>query len=832
MSDSVDSLPDFADDTDVSIRYPLPDAAAMIARANRHISIEVAAMIAVEICERMLEGAKLHPERLWLDIVGHLQVYKLKGRTPAPVDEMIGLLLPMVHPAARPQFQRVLRAARGTGTDRVAGLRTAFAAVLYPIDRVSARASLSRAFELATRQRDGAEPQRRPIGHSSGEGPQSLDLLLSGLDDSVFEDNATPLRASLSEDIFGPSTNDEAPDRFGKFEVFGEIARGGMAQVMLARDPADGLVCVVKRMLPWHEDQPTYQQMFKDEARLGLRLSHPNICRTLAYFGDAQQSCIQMEWAHGLTLAQLIEFVANGATVSVSLVLEVGLALCAALEYAYTAKGADGRPLKVIHRDVSPQNVILQYDGAIKLLDFGVAHSLLQSEKTEAGQVKGKYAYMSPEQALGHPLDDRSDVFCVGICLYEALTGQPLFDRGDRLATIRAMAAGEIPDITAMRPDVSPKVAAILRRALSAQVKARPHMHDLSALLLEAAESLGRPTRRGVAEEVRDVDADWQDWRAKLIPYVDLGIVPRYALSHPAQEEDDDERPTARMLSPLRADPTAARSPRAFRAAVLDPASGAPPAIITGSADDAADAAPEIDHTQPSVGASLGAWLLLLVAGFAISAAFWFVFWWFDRGPTPQPSIQVRSPRAESIQVEPNETEADDVFMASNLDGGEPDPANVVADEGDAAERTVDGDASEIAGEIADAGEIVDASQLIDAGEIIEAGEIADAGEESSEVQDAASADVSSEQNGAAEVSTGPTGFVVVSLRPVGTTVSLADNPSEPRVLEPIRPGRYVLPIGRHRLRFENEGYRTSTRIVRIRRDRTTRLWLRLRRQR
>lgn len=501
--------------TEVSVRYRLPEAVALLASTKRFVSLEVGAMVAMELCERALEGAVLAPERVWLDVIGHLHPSR-RGTPGEGLDASLAAFTEALHPVARGAYTRTLQSA--SQSDRAADLRERFAAILYPIDRASARTSLALALERAAR-RDASDRHRASTeGTSSteGTGPDSLEVVLSNLDDTVLRGHrVADLVAGLDH---GPRPTDVARDRFGRFEIFGEIARGGMAQVLLARDPsrADGRPCVLKRMLPALGRQESFRQMFKDEARLGLALEHPNICRTLAFVDVENQPCIQMEWAAGLTLSEVLRrTVRERKPLPVSFVLRVAEAIVAALSYAHDARAPDGRALRVVHRDVSPQNVIVQYDGAIRLLDFGVARSAVQTEHSEGGQIKGKFAYMSPEQSLGLPLDDRSDVFCVGILMHEALIGRPLFDREDRLATVRALARGDVPDVRELRSDVPETVSRLVRRALSSNVESRPRMKDLHELVLAARASVDDPN--GVVQEVvRGLDPSWRDWRASL----------------------------------------------------------------------------------------------------------------------------------------------------------------------------------------------------------------------------------------------------------------------------------------------------------------------------
>jgi serine/threonine protein kinase len=543
--------------TEVSVRYRLPDAVVLLASTKRFVSLEVGAMVAMELCERALEGAVLTPERVWLDVIGHLHPSR-RGTPGEGLDASLAAFTEALHPVARGAYTRTLQSA--SASDHAADLRERFAAILYPIDRASARTSLALALERAAR-RDTSD-RHRAVSSTEGTGPDSLEIVLSNLDDTVLRGHrVADLVAGLDH---GPRPTDVARDRFGRFEIFGEIARGGMAQVLLARDPSrtDGRPCVLKRMLPALGRQESFRQMFKDEARLGLALEHPNICRTLAFVDVESQPCIQMEWASGLTLSEVLRrTVRERKPLPVSFVLRVAEAIVAALSYAHDAKGPDGRALRVVHRDVSPQNVIVQYDGAIRLLDFGVARSAVQTEHSEGGQIKGKFAYMSPEQSLGLPLDDRSDVFCIGILMHEALIGRPLFDREDRLATVRALARGDVPDVRELRGDVPEVVSRLVRRALSSNVESRPRMKELHELVLAARASVDDPN--GVVQEVvRGLDPSWRDWRASLKSFDRNPRSSTFPLATPVSQVT--RKSTEQPLDPPRdTHPEGARDPHA-----------------------------------------------------------------------------------------------------------------------------------------------------------------------------------------------------------------------------------------------------------------------------
>lgn len=222
----------------------------------------------------------------------------------------------------------------------------------------------------------------------------------------------------------------QLPDHFGKYTVVGHLATGGMAEVYLAR--AAGLqgfekLVVLKRVRP---DLSTAEntESFLAEARLVATLEHPNIAHVHEIGLVNGSYFFVMEYVSGGDLRQLMQrAVESGRRVDLADAINIIIQVCEALHYAHEKNDLDGRPLKIIHRDVSPSNVLLSHDGAVKVCDFGIAKATNRTTETKGGMLKGKYAYMSPEQCRGRPLDRRSDVFSIGILLYELTTLQQLF---------------------------------------------------------------------------------------------------------------------------------------------------------------------------------------------------------------------------------------------------------------------------------------------------------------------------------------------------------------------------------------------------------------------
>ena len=266
----------------------------------------------------------------------------------------------------------------------------------------------------------------------------------------------------------------------GDYELLAKLATGGMAEIFLARksgaralDAKD--VLVIKRILPHLADDDHFVTMFRDEANLASQLVHQNVCRVQKLGqGAGGVSFIVMEYLHGVALSRMLSRLSKQRQfLDVRAVAGLIEQACAGLHHAHDARGPDGAPLGVVHRDVSPPNILITTDGVVKLLDFGIAKARGASSKTRTGTVKGKNAYMSPEQILGKPLDRRSDVFALGAVMYELLAVKRLFHRDSDFLTFKAITEEPIPDIRDRRPDLPPAMVAVLTRALAREPEGR-----------------------------------------------------------------------------------------------------------------------------------------------------------------------------------------------------------------------------------------------------------------------------------------------------------------------------------------------------------------------
>ena len=257
----------------------------------------------------------------------------------------------------------------------------------------------------------------------------------------------------------------------GKYQLIAEIARGGMGIVYLAMVQGPGgfhKLVVVKELNPGVVEEPAFLTMFLDEARLAARLNHPNIVQTNEVGNDGDRYFLAMDYLDGRGLDHVRRRSRNaGQGLSQSMYLRVLCDMLAGLDYAHRLADFDGSPLGVVHRDVSPQNVFVTFDGSIKLLDFGIAKAKDSLHETHAGVFKGKVSYMSPEQARGDKVDARADIFSAGVMLWEALTGRRTREGQNDQEKLWALVAADLPRASTIKPTVPPELDEICARAMA-----------------------------------------------------------------------------------------------------------------------------------------------------------------------------------------------------------------------------------------------------------------------------------------------------------------------------------------------------------------------------
>jgi serine/threonine protein kinase len=270
----------------------------------------------------------------------------------------------------------------------------------------------------------------------------------------------------------------------GRYEIVRLLSVGGMAEIYLARSA--GIAgfekrVVVKRMLPQFAAHSTYVEMFLGEARLAATLDHPNIAQVHDIGESTGDYYYAMEYVAGVDLRAILqEALRRRQRVPIPIVIAIGRGMCAGLDHAHSRTGGDGRLLGIVHRDVSLSNILVSYDGSVKVTDFGVAKVAADNSQTRAGMLKGKLGYMSPEQVQGKPLDRRSDVFAIGIVLWELIAGRRLFAGDAEFAVLQRIVEGVVPPLSTVRADVPPALEAAVMRALASDRDLRyPSARDL-----------------------------------------------------------------------------------------------------------------------------------------------------------------------------------------------------------------------------------------------------------------------------------------------------------------------------------------------------------------
>ncbi len=258
--------------------------------------------------------------------------------------------------------------------------------------------------------------------------------------------------------------------RIGRYEVVGRLATGGMAEIFLGRlHGPHGFESpvVIKRILPHLAIEPHVVDLFLDEARTIANLRHPNLIHVHELGSDRGELFLAMEYLEGESAAGLCRRLARrDEYLDFELAAHIVAEACAGLHAAHEAKSPDGRPLEIVHRDVSPQNIFVSYSGAVHVIDFGIATSVDRVGRTDAGKMRGKVEYVAPEQVEGLACDRRADVFSLGVVLFELASGRRLFKRASAAEAMMAILNEQDPALTAFRPDTPQELADICARAL------------------------------------------------------------------------------------------------------------------------------------------------------------------------------------------------------------------------------------------------------------------------------------------------------------------------------------------------------------------------------
>ncbi|MBL8922802.1 MAG: serine/threonine protein kinase [Myxococcaceae bacterium] len=308
----------------------------------------------------------------------------------------------------------------------------------------------------------------------------------------------------------------------GRYQLLTPLAAGGMAEIWLARQPGvrgfEKLV-VIKRMVGALEEDPEHVEMFLAEARLAAKLTHPHIVQIYELGEEAGSFFIVMEFVDGESLSTIFKTVRKrGERLDDALACRLMAWAAEGLHYAHTRRDDDGQLQCIVHRDVSPQNLLVTMDGSLKVVDFGIAK--VASHATSSGKLKGKLAYMAPEQGRAEAVDARTDVFALGVCLFELLTGSRLFPGSDELQILRELTTLEqFPRVIERRPDVPPQLDVIVARAMESDPARRFESARELQLALEdyLVSNSRRVTAGDVAEFMHGLFADRIATRKALI---------------------------------------------------------------------------------------------------------------------------------------------------------------------------------------------------------------------------------------------------------------------------------------------------------------------------
>ncbi|MFP2912917.1 serine/threonine-protein kinase, partial [Pyxidicoccus sp. 3LFB2] len=346
---------------------------------------------------------------------------------------------------------------------------------------------------------------------------------------------------------------------FGKYKLLERIATGGMAEIYRARMTAVAGVTkpvVIKKILPGYAGNTAFVSMFVNEARIAAGLSHGNIAQVFDFGEVDGQYFIAMEFVDGHPLSRVLRRAREKGlyTLPQPLALLITVEVLEGLAYAHTRLDDRGRPLHIVHRDVSPQNVLLGYEGQVKLVDFGIAKARLAGRaEAEEGEVMGKAAYFAPEQARGRELDARTDVFAAGVILYEMLCGRLPFE-GKMADVLRKVALGDFPRPRDLNPDLPPALERILLTALAVEREQRYPTAEAFA------EALNRHLRTAAPDVTPRARAHFmsylfeaelvEDGRPVLLPREFLAQLTRWTQT-PSERRAPREPSYAREVTPL-----------------------------------------------------------------------------------------------------------------------------------------------------------------------------------------------------------------------------------------------------------------------------------------
>jgi eukaryotic-like serine/threonine-protein kinase len=295
-----------------------------------------------------------------------------------------------------------------------------------------------------------------------------------------------------------PGAPAEVGSTANHYQILARLAVGGMAEIFLARGTSSAGVdryCVLKRILRERASDLHFVRMFLDEARLAAQLNHPNVAQVYDIGRLADSYFFTMEFVHGETVRTLIQRSRSlRKELPLGAILTVMAGAAAGLHHAHDRLGLEGRPLGIVHRDVSPSNLMVSFEGGVKVVDFGVAKAADRISETRAGTVKGKIAYLSPEQCRGGNVDRRTDLYALGIVFWEMLTLERLYRRASDFENMNAIVNEETPSPSTRRPSLPPEIDALVMRLLAKDPDDRFQTADE---VIEAIEQVAARRDRG-----------------------------------------------------------------------------------------------------------------------------------------------------------------------------------------------------------------------------------------------------------------------------------------------------------------------------------------------
>lgn len=318
-------------------------------------------------------------------------------------------------------------------------------------------------------------------------------------------------RSDDGDDVSGSGPKNVS---FGRYTLMRRLAAGGMAEIFLAKQSGiSGFerLLVVKRILPHLAANREFITMFLDEARNAAQLTHPNIVQIYDVDQVSGSYYIAMEYIHGEDVRRVYnQEVQRGSRIPFHIAAHLIAEAAHGLDHAHRKVDMSGQPLGLVHRDISPQNMLVTYDGHVKVVDFGVAKAVTNEARTRSGVLKGKYSYMSPEQAQGQKIDQRTDIFALGVVLYEVTVGERLFKRANELETLHAVIACEVPAPSKNDPSYPPQLEKIVLKALAKNpAKRYQTASELGRDLEEFTRAYGRPlSATDIASYMQELFAD------------------------------------------------------------------------------------------------------------------------------------------------------------------------------------------------------------------------------------------------------------------------------------------------------------------------------------